>query len=411
MSSQPGEDVRQAFAGLRVVDFSWYAVGPRTAGYLAAHGAEVIRVESSVSPDGLRRSGPFKDGVNGPNRSGYFNNQNPNKYGLSLNLKQPRAADIARKLVARADVVLEAFTPGVMERFGLGYDELRQLKPDIIMISMGAQGRGGPFSSHSAFGHVQQALCGVNHLTGWLDGYPTGVHGPYTDFFVPHIAAAVVIAALGYRRRTGRGQYIELSQLEAAIHCLGPAILDYTANRREQTRDGNRHPAAAPHGAYRCVGDDRWCAIAVFSDSEWRALCEAMGNPVWTRDKRFDTLASRLEHTDELDRLLEKWTAGHSPGTVMALLQAAEVDAGVVQDARDLHADPQLSHRHHYWTLSHPETGPATYDGPAYRLSRTPARFHMPAPCLGEHNQFVCCQLLGMSDEDFVELLTEGVFE
>jgi crotonobetainyl-CoA:carnitine CoA-transferase CaiB-like acyl-CoA transferase len=406
-----GADLKQAFDGVRVVDFSWYAVGPRTAGYLAEHGAEVVRVESSVNPDGLRRSGPFKDGVNGPNRSGYFNNQNPNKYGVSLNLKLPGALEIARKLIARADVVLEAFTPGVMERFGLGYDELRKLKPDIVMISMGAQGRGGPFSNHSAFGHVQQALCGVNHLTGWPDGYPTGVHGPYTDFFVPHIAAATVIAALAYRRRTGKGQYIELSQLESAIHCLGTAILDYSANGREEGREGNRHPQAAPHGTYRCLGDDRWCAIAVFTEDEWCSFCGAVGNPDWTRDPRFQSLESRQQNVDALDALVDAWTSQRKAEDVMELLQAAGVAAGVVQDARDLHADPQLKHRGHYAVLDHPETGPATYDSPAYKLSRTPARFHMPAPCLGEHNQFICSELLGISDERFVELLEEGVFE
>ncbi len=394
-----------------MVDFSWYVVGPRTALYLAEFGAEVIRVESTLSPDGLRRSGPFKDGINGPNRSGYFNNQNPNKYGITLNLKHPKAVELALRLVARADVVLESFTPGVMERFGLGYDDIRRVRPDIIMISMGAQGRGGPYSHHSAFGHVQQALCGVNHLTGWPDSYPTGCHGPYTDFFVPHIAATAVIAALDYRRRTGQGQYIELSQLEASIHCLETAILDYTVNRRQQVRSGNRHPEAAPHGAYRCRGEDRWCALAVFTDEEWRAFGGAIGNPPWTHDRRFATLAGRLEHADELDRLVETWTLQHTSGDVMRRLQAAGVPAGMVQDARDLHADPQLQHRQHYTVLDHPETGPATYDTAAGKLSLTPGRLTRPAPCLGEHNQYVCGELLGISDEEFVTLLAEGVFE
>jgi crotonobetainyl-CoA:carnitine CoA-transferase CaiB-like acyl-CoA transferase len=402
---------QHVFDGIRVVDFSWYAVGPRTALYLAQHGAEVIRVESALNPDGLRRVGPFKDGINGPNRSGYFNNQNPNKYGVSLNLKLPGAVSVARRLIARADVVLESFTPGVMERFGLGYEDIREVSPDVIMISMGAQGRGGPYSHHSAFGHVQQALCGVNHLTGWPDGFPTGAHGPYTDFFVPHIAAMAVIAALAYRRRTGRGQYIELSQLEAAIHCLDTAILDYTVNGREQGRVGNRHPQAAPHGAYRCLGDDRWCALAVSTDEEWQALRRVIGEPEWSLATRLATLEGRLEHADELDCLIEAWTVDRSAEEVTGLLQAVGVPAGVVQTSEDLHADPQLAHRRHYTVLDHPETGPATYDGPAYRLSRTPAQLTMPAPCLGEHNQYVCSQLLGMSDEEFVELLAEGVFE
>ncbi len=402
---------KQALAGIRVVDFSWYAVGPQTARHLGDHGAEVIRIESSVRPDGLRKAGPFKDGIAGINRSGYFNNQNANKYGITLNLKLPKAAEIARKLVARADVVTESFTPGVMERFSLGYDDLRKVKPNIIMVSMGAQGRGGPHSNHSAFGHVQQALCGVNHLTGWPDGYPTGVHGPYTDFFIPHLCATVVMAALAYRRRTGKGQYIELSQLEAGIHCLETAILDYTVNGREQGRIGNRHPQAAPHGAYRCQGEDRWGTIAVFTDEEWQSFCKVLENPKWSQDPRFATLPGRLENADELDHLVEEWTANYSAEQVMQMMQAAGVAAGVTQNAKDLHEDPQLKHRKHYWVLDHPETGPATYDSPAYKLSKTPSQPRMPAPCLGEHNEFVCCQLLDISGEEFVSLMAEEVFD
>ncbi len=308
-------------------------------------------------------------------------------------------------------MVTESFTPGVMERFGLSYDDLRKVKRDIIMISMSAQGRNGPHSNHSAFGHVQQALCGVNHLTGWPDGYPTGVHGPYTDYFIPHLCATVLIAALDYRRRTGKGQYIELSQLEAGIHTLETAILDYTVNGREQSRVGNRHPQAAPHGAYRCQGEDRWCAIAVFTDEEWQKFCRVLNNPEWSKASRFTTLADRLENNDELDHLVEEWTVNHSAERIMEMMQEAGVAAGVVQTSQDLHADPQLKHRNHYWILDHVETGPATYDSPAYKLSKTPSQGRMPAPCLGEHNAFVCTELLGISDEEFVKLMAEGVFD
>jgi benzylsuccinate CoA-transferase BbsF subunit len=402
---------KQVFSGIRVVDFSWYAVGPQTAKNLGDHGAEVIRVESSVNPDGLRRVGPFKDGVSGLNRSGYFNNQNPNKYSITLNLTLPQAVEIARRLVARADVVIESFTPGVMENFGLGYEDLRKVKPDIIMVSASSQGRGGPHSHHSAYGHVQQALCGVNHLTGWPDGCPTGVHGPYTDYFVPHLCTTVMIAALEYRRRTGKGQYIELSQLEASIHCLETAILDYTVNSREQGRIGNQHPQASPHGAYRCKGEDRWCTIAVFTDEEWQSFCRVIKNPEWCHDTKFTTLAGRLDNAEELDRLLEEWTLKYKAEQVMKLMQAARVAAGVAQTSKDLHADPQLQHRNHYWVLAHPETGPATYDSMAYKLSKTPGQARMPAPCLGEHNAYLCTELLGMPDEEFVGLMGEGVFD
>ena len=403
---------RQALAGIKVVDFSWYAVGPQTARHLGDHGAEVVRVESaSTNIDLLRNSGPFRDGISGMNRSGYFANQNPNKYGITLNLKLPKAIEVAKRLVARADVVTESFTGGVMERMRLAYDDLKKVKPDIIMISMSAQGRGGPYSDHSAYGHVLQALCGVNQLTGWPDSAPVGAYGPYTDFFVPHLAATAVLAALDYRRRTGKGQYIELAQLEAGIHCLETAILDYTVNGREQSRMGNHHPQAAPHGAYRCRGEDRWCVIAVFASDEWQAFSKVIGHPAWIDNPKFTTLQTRQKNEDELDRLVEAWTINHTAEEVMAMMQAAGIAAGVTQNAQDLHEDRQLKHRNHYWVLDHPEMGPSTYDSPAYKLSKTPAQPRMPAPCLGEHNEFVCTRLLGMSDEEFVGLLAEGIFD
>jgi len=400
-----------ALDGIKVVDFSWYAVGPQSTRHLGDHGAEVIRVETAVKPDGLRRSGPFKDGLDGLNRSGYFNNQNPNKYGICLNLKLPQAVEIAKKLVKRADVVTESFTPGVMEKFGLSYDELIKVNPCIIMVSMGAQGRGGPHSSHGCFGHVQQALCGVNHLTGWPDGYPTGAHGPYTDFFIPHLVITAVIAALAYRRKTGKGQYIELSQLEAGIHCLETAILDYTVNGREQQRIGNRHPEASPHGVYRCKGDDRWCAIAVFTDDEWCIFRDVIGRPEWSMEERFSSIEGRLKNADELDSLVEGWTVDQTAEQVMEEMQSYGVSAGVVQNSADLHADPQLKHRNHYWILDHTEIGDSTYDSPAYKLSKTPSRPQRAAPCLGEHNAHICTEILGINDDEFIELLTAGVFE
>ena len=401
----------QAFEGIRVVDFSWYAVGPQTARHLADNGAEVIRMESSASIDLLRVVGPFKDGVWGEDNSGYFANQNANKYSFTLNLKLPKGVEIAKRLVAVSDVVLESFTPGVIEKFGLAYDDLVKVKPDIIMISMSAQGRNGPYSHHPSYGHVLQALAGVNHLTGWPDGDPIGAYGPYTDFFAPHMAAAALIAALDYRRRTGIGQYIEMSQLETAIHCLDTAIIDYTVNGREQRRMGNRHPDASPHGAYPCKGKDRWCAIAVFTDEEWENFLSVAGNPAWGNDERFSTPAGRIEFAEELDVLVGKWTINHSPEEVMAMMQASFVPCGVIQNGRDLHEDPQLAHRNHYWVMDHPVMGPTTYDSPAYKLSKTPAQPRMPSPTMGQHVEFVCTEILGMGDEELVECMAEGVFE
>ena len=220
------------------------------------------------------------------------------------------------------------------------------------------------------------------------------------------------MAALDYRRRTGHGQHIDLSQFESAIHGLETAILDYSVNGREQQRTGNRlaHVPAAPHGVYECRGEENWCAIAVFSDKEWESFCRVIGNPSWTEDRKFSTQADRAGNADDLDKLVEVWTRCHSPLDVMNMMQAAGVAAGMVKNNKDIHEDPQLKHRGHFWVLDHPEMGKCTYDGPPFRLSKTPAHLHSPGPCLGQDNYHVYTEILGMSDEEFVELMDDGAF-
>ena len=299
-----------------------------------------------------------------------------------------------------------------MERkWGLGYEGIKKIKDDIIMVSTSPLGQTGPEAQQAGFGLELVSRGGFTHFTGWPDQEAVGVGYPYTDTVTPPLAVVAIMAALDYRRRTGRGQYIDLSQHEVAVQHLAPAILDYTVNGREGGRTGNRHPHAAPHGAYRCQGDDRWCTIAVFNDEEWGAFCEVIGEPAWTKQPRFDTLPARKENEDELDRLVENWTTKFTPEEVMHKMQAAGIAAGVVQSGKDLIEDPQLEHRHHFWYLNHPEMGTCAYDGPPFRLSETPAELNMPAPCLGEHTDYVCTQILGMSDEEFIGLLNEGVFE
>ncbi|MDP2952320.1 MAG: CoA transferase [Chloroflexota bacterium] len=406
-----GASKGKALEGIRIADFSWVAVGPITTKYFADHGAEVIRIESSTRPETLRRTPPYTDDIPNPNRAGYHANLNSSKYGVTLNLKHPKAIELAKKLVARSDIVTESFGPGVMARFGLGYEALASLKPDLIMMSLSMQGQTGPHAASLGYGNTLLHLVGLGHLTGWPDREPVGLGSAYTDFFAPHLACTILLATLDYRRRTGRGQYIDFSQYEASLHCLGPVLLDYTANGRQQVRQGNRHPAAAPHGAYRCRGDDRWCAIAIFSDQEWHSLCRVLGDPEWTRDPRFATLQARLRHQEELDQKIEEWTSQRTAEEVMETLQAAGVAAGVVQTAEDLHSDPQFQHRHHYCTLDHPEMGQRCYDSPSFRLSRTPTELCWAAPCLGQHNEVVFKDILGLSEEEYVALLLEGAFE
>jgi benzylsuccinate CoA-transferase BbsF subunit len=231
-----------------------------------------------------------------------------------------------------------------------------------------------------------------------------------TDFIAPRANVLALVAALDYRRKTGKGQYIDAAQMESAVPLLGPLLLQYQANAVEAERMGNRSTHAAPHGVYRCKGDDRWCAITVFTDAEWEKFCQAIGRPAWTKLSELATLLGRLKNVDKLDRLVEEWTMGHSPEEVMSLLQGAGVAAGVVQNGRDLDSDPQLKQRHFYWKLDHPEVKSFTYGGMPARLEKTPYEMKR-APMLGEHNEYVCTQFLGMSDEEFVGLLAEGVFE
>jgi len=299
----------------------------------------------------------------------------------------------------------------VMKRLGLSYEEIREIKPDIIMISLGSKGQTGPHAHLPAFGAHLAAVSGFTAITGWPDRDPPVIFGAYTDSIAGRFGAATLLAALDYRRRTGKGQYIDLSQSEAGIEFLTPPLLDYDVNGRILERNGNRHSSAAPHGAYRCRGEDRWCAIAVFTDQEWQAMRQVMGSPPWAEDSKFATLLGRKSNEEELNSLIEQWTINYSAEEVMNRLQQAGVSAGVVETAEDLHSDPQLKHRHHFWVLEHQEIGESTYDSLGSQLSKTPAELHKAAHTLGEDNYYVYTQILGLSDGEFVEFLEEGVFD
>lgn len=396
---------------IKIADFTWVVAGPLCVRYLADYGAQVVHVETGTRIDPIRYTPPYKDDIPGTNRSGYFHNYNSNKYGITLNLRHPKALEIAKKLILWADIVAENFNPGVMKRLGLGYEELKEIKPDIIMISLGSKGQTGPQARLPAFGAHLAALSGFTHITGWPDRDPPVIFGAYTDSIAGRFGAATLLAALDYRRRTGKGQYIDLSQSEAGIQFLMPPLLDYDVNQRILERKGNRHLSAAPHGAYRCKGEDRWCAIAVFTDQEWEAMRQVMGSPPWSEDDKFATPLGRKRNEEELNSLIEQWTTNYPAEEVMNRLQQAGISAGVVETAEDLHSDPQLEYRHHFWVLEHQEIGKSTYDSLGSRLSKTPAELYKAAHTLGEDNYYVYTQILGLSDEEFVELLEEGVFD
>jgi crotonobetainyl-CoA:carnitine CoA-transferase CaiB-like acyl-CoA transferase len=396
---------------IKIADFTWVVAGPLCVRYLADYGAQVIHVETGTRLDPIRYTPPYKDDIPGTNRSGYFHNYNSNKYGITLNLQHPKALELAKRLILWADIVAENFNPGVMKRLRLSYEEVKEIKPDIIMISLGSKGQTGPHAHLPAFGAHLAAVSGFTAITGWPDRDPPVIFGAYTDSIAGRFGAATLLAALDYRRRTGKGQYIDLSQSEAGIEFLTPPLLDYDVNGRILERNGNRHPSAAPHGAYSCKGEDRWCAIAVFTDKEWEAMRQVMGSPPWAEDDKFATLLNRKSNEEELDSLIEQWTINYSAEEVMNRLQQAGISAGVVETAEDLHSDPQLKYRHHFWVLEHQEIGESTYDSMGSQLSKTPTELHKAAHTLGEDNYYVYTQALGLSDGKFVELLEEGVFD
>jgi len=403
---------RRALEGVKIADFTWLATGPTAIKFAANLGAEVIHIESNTRPDFSRYAIPCKDGEFGVNRSAFFTLYNDSKYGITLNLKMPQAREVARRIIYNwANVVADAHISGLMERWGLDYETLRKEKPDLIHIATSVQGKTGPYSRMRGHGAIGAQLAGFSHITGWPDKQPAIPVGAYTDFVtIPHMITAL-IAAVIHRDRTGKGQYIELSQLECSLQFLAPPIMDYMINGRIMTRMGNRSTHAAPHAVYRCLGEDRWCAIAVSTDQEWRNFCTVIGNPGWTRDPRFATIRGRKENEDELDALVEEWTTNYPPEEVMSRMQAAWVPAGVAETGEDLVADPQLKHRGTHVILDHPEIGPHIHQPPPYRMSKTPPELTMPAPCIGQHNEYVLKEVLGMSDDEVADLLIAGALD
>ena len=398
--------------GVNVLDFCWVAVGPMTTKYLGEYGATVVRVESAKRPGTLRSAAPFRDGIAGINRSGYFASYNANKMGITVDMRHPRARDLMLRLAEWANIVTENFTPGTMEGWGLGFKELSEINPALVMFSASMMGRGGPLERQPGFGPVLSSLVGLTNVTGWPDRTPVNPYGAYTDFIVPKFAVAAILAALDRSRRTGEGIHLDLSQLETSLHFVAPLLLDYTANGREQGRLGNRDPGAAPHGVYPCAGENRWLAIACGAEEHWQGLlrvAEPDGGPL--HSDAFSTLLGRKAKEDELDRLLSQWTAQHDRHILMQSLQEAGVPAGVINDPRDLFEDPQLQHRSHFQWLDHPEIGPYATDRSEFELFLTPGSLDTPAPLLGQHTEHFLRKIIGLSKEEYDSLESDGVLE
>ena len=402
--------------GLRIISLSQVYAGPYAGKLLADMGAEVIKIESAVrSGRGGRQPQPgavYPDGQPGEtpyNRSAYYNELNRNKYAVGLNLSREQGWEIFKKLVAISDVVLENFSPRVMANFGLDYPTLRQIKPEIIMVSISAYGQTGPYRDYVSFGRGIEAMSGLSQVTSYEDSQPLGPGIAYADATAGLHAAFATLVALRHRRRTGKGQHIDLSLRESLIPLLSEHLLDYSMNRRSPQRRGNRDSSAMFQGCYRCRGDDAWIAIAICDDGEWRAFCSALGNPPWTTEERFATSSRRQQNQRDLDRNIERWTTGHQPDEAMCILQQAGIRAGVVRSADELTRDPHLWERGFFEMVTHPEAGTHAYPGISWKLSRTPGRIRMPAPCFAEHNDYVFGGLLGMSQEELAKLAEEGV--
>ena len=401
----------QPFTGIKVLDFGWIGVGPITARYLGDHGATVIRIESLTRFDGLRMAPPYKNAKPGLNNSQFFATFNAGKQSLGLNMAQAEARAIAKRLCLEwADVIVEGFTPKQMRAWGLHYEDLAPTRADLIMVSTCQLGQTGPYAMYAGYGNMAASLAGYYEITGWPDRGPCMVYGAYTDMLTPGVGAALIAASLDYRRRTGKGQWIDLSQFETGVNHLPVAVLDYAVNNRIATRCGNQDARGCPHAVYPCAGDDRWIAIAVFSDEEWNALVRVIGSPSWAQGEKLQSFAGRKAHESELNDQLASWTKGHDALQIEELLQRAGIAAGVVAKQSDLFEDPQLTHREFFAWREHKVMGLSPYDGLMAHFSKTPGAVAA-APLLGEHYEEILTGILKYSDEDVAELIGNGVVE
>ena len=415
---------KRPFEGLKVLDFTWGGVGPFQANFLAYYGAMVVRIESALRPDVTRQGGNIApkslgkraDDFNDPKKRLEFGpafavTHPVKKYGMSLNLNKPEAVEVFKKLAAWADVLVESFTVGTLEKRGLGWDDLHQINPRLIMQRTNGYGHTGSMASQPGYGQTVTSLTGFYTIAGWPDQQPVPISSFYTDHLSPLFGGFALITAIDYQRRTGKGQCIDQSQIETGINFLSPLILDYSANQRELKLKGNKTDYAAPHGAYRCRGENRWVAITVRTDKEWEGFCRALGNPDWTAEDIFGTIEGRVDNSNELDEYVNKWTAVYTPEEVMLMMQAAGVAAGVVATAQDSEADPQLKAYDFFHEIEHPYLGKQKFfHPPAFTLSRAKAELHCPVQ-LGEHTEYICKDVLGIPPAEYDTMKKEGVFD
>jgi benzylsuccinate CoA-transferase BbsF subunit len=407
-------------AGIRVADFTWVWAGPYCTLQLGYLGAEVIRVETRTRLCVTRHMVPMADGKAGPNRSGYFNQYNQGKSSVSINLHSAEGRAVAKRLALASDVVTNNFAAGVMDRLGLGYEELRKSKPDIIMITMSGFGETGPLHEYVAYGPAQVPLSGLSALTGYKGGPPLHVGFSYGDPNGGIHGAFAVLAALYHRARTGEGQNIDLSQWEASVAMVAEGVLEYQMTGEEPERMGNRDHWMAPHGVFRTkdmaekVGGrdiDMWVSIAVQDDDQWRKLAAAIGRPELGTAPRFATFQARKQNEDELEAIITQWTSQRYAREAEGALQEAGVPAAIASTNKDLFEDPQLGGRNFFVELEHPEVGVRRHTGPPWHMDRTPSEVKKPAPILGQDTDDVMTRVLGYTDEEVAKLREVGALD
>lgn len=403
-----------ALAGVKVLDLTWYGAGPIAMRSLAGMGAEVIRVETEKRPDGLRITGPRPEGTTSLNLSGYYNNFNADKKSVTIDLTMERGHELGMDLVKWADLMMTNFTPRAIRQIGMDWETVSAANPGIIAMYQPMQGMTGPHSEFGGFGAVLSTICGLNHLAGFEKNKPLGVGTNYPDYVVnPMHAVVALLAALFHKRRTGEGQMIDMSQLESSVAPTAGPLFALANGGVEYTRDGNRVPYAAPHGAFhvRDAADrpDRWLTIACLSEDHWSRFAGASGHQEWLQDARFESLASRKANEDELERIVSAWAAEQDGDTALAALRTAGVPAGLVLNATEVLADEHLQARGYFRYLEHVEAGVRAYDGSGFKLSETPNEPTRAAPLLGEHNWEVASEILKLTEDEVADLIAEQV--
>jgi benzylsuccinate CoA-transferase BbsF subunit len=410
--------------GYRVVDFGSAWAGPQMTHMVADMGAEVIKVESlsrfdygrmggaasakellNKSPEAIAAASPDSLELNP-----VFHLLNRGKMGITVDFTKPKGADLLRDLIRRSDIVADNFTPGVLERYGLGYESLAAAKPDIIVVSLCFAGHTGPLKGTRGYAPIITSLAGLDSVTGYRDEkIPCGPRFAYGDHVAAMHGALAMLVALIHRNRTGEGQYIDLSEWEATTSLLGEPLLDYVMNQRVQGPAGNTNTMMAPHGFYPCKGDDCWVSIAVKTDEEWHGFCRALGDPEWAADERFGDRYCRLQNRDALDKLVAQWTIAYTAREVTDILQSAGVAAAPYMTSKDQYNDPGFREREIVIEVDHPRSGTETFYGIPLKLSETPGRIRSSGPTLGEHNDYVFKDLLGLSQQEVDRLVEEKV--